>query len=235
MKIAIMQPYFFPYIGYFQLISAVDRFILLDKVQYISQGWINRNRILKPVYDDYIYIGIPAVKHSFQTLIKDIKAVPGEEWKTKIINQLAHYKKAPYYKVSCNLLLNCFQYSENDITRLNAHYLKAICDYIGINFRIEIQSEMDLDYSSVDSAEQRLVRLCQQLNASQYINPIGGSELYNKDQFEKFNIKLNFIQANLKEYNQQRKSFLPGLSILDVIMFNSPEEVRLMLKDYNLL
>lgn len=234
MRIAIMQPYFFPYIGYFQLINAVDRFILGNGVQYIYQGWINRNRILKPTENEFIYIRIPVVKHNFDTLIKDMKAVEGEDWKSKIISQFSHYKKAPYYKIVYDFLTECFVYSERDITRLNAHYLKAVCDYIGIKYKVEIQTEMNFDYSNVTSTGTRPIRLCEQMNATEYINPIGGIELYRKEEFLKSDIELKFIQSKITEYDQQRKSFVPGLSILDVMMFNSPNDIKMMLNNYEL-
>lgn len=235
MKIAIMQPYFFPFIGYFQLINAVDRFILGDCVQYIYQGWINRNRILKPAQDDFFYIRIPVNKHSFEIPIKDVNAVEGEEWKTKILSQFSHYKKAPYYKIVYDLLSHCFTYSDTNVARLNAHYLKAVCDYIGIDFKIEIQSEMDFDYSNVTCTGDRPIRMCEQMGASQYINPVGGNELYKKDEFAKSNIELSFMQANITPYDQRRESFVPGLSILDVMMFNSTNDIKLMLNNYDLL
>lgn len=235
MKIAIMQPYFFPYIGYFQLINAVDSFILGDDVQYIDRGWINRNRILKYGQDGFTYMGVPIVKHNYQTHIKDILAIEGKEWKTKILGQVSHYKKSPFFKAVYELLKYCFEYSERSITKLNGYYLKTVCDYIGIDFKMQMQSEMDFDYSNVTTTGNRPIRLCEQLGATEYINPIGGKELYSKAEFGESNITLRFMQANITEYDQQRGSFEPGLSILDVMMFNSPNDIKLMLKNYDLL
>lgn len=235
MKVAIMQPYFFPYIGYFQLINSVDRFILGDGVQYIYQGWINRNRILKPAKEGFCYIMIPVVKHSSKAVIQDIFAVDNDEWKEKIIRQLDHYKKtAPHYNSVRSLLCHCFATEEKNITKLNAYLLKAVCDYIGINFKIEIQSEMNFDYSMVHDTCERPIQMCKQIGATEYINPIGGRELYDKERFEAKNIKLSFFQSNPVIYNQCRDSFEPGLSILDVMMFNSPNDIKLMLNEYQL-
>jgi hypothetical protein len=235
MKVAIMQPYFFPYIGYFQLINSVDRFILGDEVQYIYQGWINRNRILKPVNEGSCYIMIPVVKHSSKAVIKDIHAVENNEWKEKVIRQFDHYKKkAPFYSSVRTLLTNCFAIEETNITRLNAICLKAVCDYIGIKYKVEIQSEMDFDYSMVHDTCERPIRMCEQMGATEYINPIGGQELYNRARFEAQNIKLSFFQSNPIVYDQNRSSFEPGLSILDVMMFNSASDIKLMLNEYQL-
>lgn len=234
MRIGIMQPYFFPYLGYFQLINAVDRFILFDDVQYIRHGWINRNRILKPV-EGHQYISIVLAEHNRGTLIKNMRGKNGPEWKQRILRQMEHYKKSsPYYMDVLGLLTNCFALEESNITRLNGHYLKLVCDYIGIGFRVEISSEMNMDYSEVQDAGEWALKISEQLGADCYINPSGGTELFDKIKFEKSNIKLSFLQAGLKEYNQFRNVFEPGLSIVDVMMFNSPAAIRVMLNDFHL-
>jgi hypothetical protein len=235
MKVAIMQPYFFPYLGYFQLIHAVDRFILGDDVQYIYQGWINRNRILKPDKEGFSFIMVPLVKHSHTTPIKNIHAVTGEEWKQKILRQIAHYKKAPFFAGVQALLKECFAISDTNIVSINAHCLKTVCQYIGIDYTIEIQSKMNFDYRNVQGRGDRPVRMCEQLGATEYINPAGGTELYSKSDFEKCGMQLHFLQTSLKPYNQNRPTFEPGLSIIDVMMFNSPADIRLMLNQYQLL
>lgn len=229
-----MQPYFFPYLGYFQLINATDRFILFDDVQYIRHGWINRNRILKPAEGNQ-YIVAPLAEHSRDAEIKAIKTVEGYAWKEKILRQLEHYKKkSPFYPEVCQLLARCFELNGTVITELNGHYLKLVCEYIGINFNIEISSQMNFDYSNVNGAGEWALRISEQLGATEYINPPGGIELFDKDQFEKSGIKLSFIHPKLKEYSQRRNTFEPGLSIIDILMFNAPETVRQMLNDYTI-
>ncbi len=236
MKVAIMQPYFFPYLGYFQLIHAVDRFILGDEVQYIYQGWINRNRILKPDKEGASFIMVPVVKHSHTTPIKCIEAVAGDEWKHKILRQVTHYKKkAPFFGPVQELLKSCLAPAETNIVRINAHALKTVCAYIGIRYHVEIQSEMNFDYSRVQGRGDRPIRMCEQLGASEYINPTGGVELYSKAAFAENGIELRFLQSSLKPYDQGRLTFEPGLSIIDVMMFNSPADIRLMLNNYQLL
>ena len=230
-----MQPYFFPYIGYFQLIQAADRFILFDDIQYIRHGWINRNRILKPG-EGWQYITLPLAAHTRDTLIKDIQSVDASANKEKILRQLQHYKKiAPYYKVVMALLEDCFAAPYNSIVEMNGHYLKAVCDYIGIDFRIELSSQMNFDYTQVQHAGEWALRMSEQLQAAAYINPEGGRELFNREQFEKSNISLCFLQSDLKAYNQRRTNFEPGLSIIDVMLFNEPAEIRNLLNDYQLV
>ena len=230
-----MQPYFFPYLGQFQLINAVDRFILGNDVQYIQYGWINRNRVLK-AQEGVQYVIMPLVKHSSKELIMNIKAVEGDEWKIKLLRQLEHYKKrSPYYAATMEVLKECFATAETAVTNINAHFYTVVCRYLGIPFKVEISSEMGFDYTGVDSPNDRVIAMCKQMGATEYLNPPGGTELYSREAFEQNNLKLGFIKPNLKEYNQQRPVFEPGLSIIDVMMFNSPADIQVMLNDFELV
>ena len=234
MKVSIMQPYFFPYLGYFQLIKNADRFILFDDVQYIRHGWINRNRTLKPV-EGWQYIVAPIQKHKRDDLIKDIQLKPGEEWKQKIFRQLEHYKKkAPYYEQTLELLNSCFQSNESNVTRFNANCLNVICQHLEIPFEVEISSEMNFDYSDVNDAGEWALRISEQLNASEYVNPSGGAELFSVEKFRNANIQLSFLNSELLPYSQKRDVFEAGLSILDVILFNGLENTKAMLDSYNI-
>jgi hypothetical protein len=231
-----MQPYFFPYIGQFQLIQAVDRFILCDDVQYIRHGWINRNRILKPCNGDaYQYIIVPVAKHCCNTPIRDIKVSEAHNWKETIFRQLEYYRKAPYFATIKKLLCHCLSTEETNIARLNGNCLKAVCDYIGIPFTIELSSGLNLDYSNVINTEDWAITICEQLDAHIYYNPPGGMDLYKKEDFRKKNIELHFVKPHLNEYDQNRTDFIPGLSIIDVMMFNNPAQIRCMLNEYQLV
>ena len=235
MKIGIMQPYFYPYIGYFQLIQAADRFVLFDDVQYIRHGWINRNRVLKPG-EGFQYIIVPLATHTRNTLIKDIQPADADKNKDKILRQIEHYKKtAPHYKTIRALMGDCFATKQNSIAEMNGDYLKAVCDYIGIDFKIELSSQMNFDYSQVQDAGEWALRMCQQLQVTEYINPAGGMELFDNAKFEKSNIRLRFLQPSLRNYNQRREHFEPGLSIIDVMMFNEPTEIKNLINDYQLV
>lgn len=235
MKVAIMQPYFMPYIGYFSLIEHADKFILFDVVQFIRHGWIERNRILKPS-EGWQYIKVPLEKHSRDMTIKEIRINNHIDWKVQILRQLEHYKKrAPFYTDVCTLLQDCFDTQESSIVELNARLLSKTCEYIGIEFNYDIFSEMDIRIGEVTHAGEWALRISEALQAAEYINPIGGVEIFDKKQFEKANIGLKFIKANLREYNQKRDAFESGLSIIDVMMYNSKEEIQKMVKEYEIL
>jgi len=236
MKAAIMQPYFYPYIGYFQLIHAADRFILFDDVQYIRHGWINRNRILKPGGEGFQYIIMPLAAHTRDTLIKEIQPADADKNKDKILRQLEHYKKtAPCYKAVRALIGDCFSMHQDTIGKMNGHYLKATCDYIGLDFKVELSSQMNFDYSRVKDAGEWALRICEQLQVKTYINPAGGMELFENSKFEESNIQLQFLQSGLKPYSQRREHFEPGLSIIDVMMFNEPAAIKDLINDYQLV
>ncbi len=236
MKIGIMQPYFFPYLGYFQLINTVDKFVLFDDVQYIRHGWINRNRILKPEAG-WQYIVAPLESHSQKTLIRDIRVKNQmQDWKDRILRQMVHYKKrAPHYESVIALLQKCFDTDEADICRFNRDCLLHVCEYLNISTSISISSELNLDYSEVNDAGEWALKICKQLRGVEYINPVGGKDIFQPWKFSQNNIKLSFLKSDLKPYSQKRSDvFEPGLSIIDVMMFNSPREIRSMLKLYEI-
>ena len=235
MKLAIMQPYFFPYLGYFSLIKHTDEFILLDEVQFIRHGWIERNRILKPC-EGWQYINVPLEKHSRETVIKEIRIRISENWEGLILKQLEHYKKiAPYYSVVIQFLDKIFNVEYESITRLNGHLLSETCKYLGINFSNKIYSEMRLNIETVNGPGDWALNISKAMNASEYINPLGGVEIFNPEAFSAANIKLTFLKINLTSYLQGKRFFEPGLSIIDVMMFNSPEEIYLQLDQFELV
>ena len=152
MKLGIMQPYFFPYLGYFDLINYSNRWIIFDTVQYIRHGWINRNRILKPG-EDWQYISVPLVKHQREILIKDVEISANRDWKTRVPAQLQHYKKkAPYFFKTYQLVEECLAVEERSISRLNTAILEKVCHHLGILFEYEYFSKMILELKSVKGA-----------------------------------------------------------------------------------
>ncbi len=233
MKLGIMQPYFLPYLGYFSLIKHTDQWVVFDTVQYIRHGWIERNRILKPA-DGWQYISIPLQKHHRNTLIKDIK-IRDEDWRARIFAQLNHYKKAPYFYSTIKVLEDCFNISTNDITLLNVHVLKQICKYLNINFNYQIFSEMNLSIVFVKAPGDWALNISKACHADTYINPPGGMDIFDSQAFKNAGIKLEFLSTNLTPYSQYRKTFEPGLSIIDVMMFNSVDEINNMLNNYQLI
>lgn len=233
MKIGIMQPYFFPYLGYFSLIKHTDRFILFDTVQFIRHGWIERNRILNP-NGDWQYIKVPLVKFSQSTIIKDIQINNNFGWREKIFAQLQHYKKkAPNYTIVIELLEDIFSADYFDIVSLDLNSLIKVADYLGINTSIEVFSSMGLAIEKVNAPDEWALNICKALgNVEEYWNPPGGASFFDKVKYEKAGIKLKFHSIKLTEYIQRQSIFILGLSIIDVMMFNSINDINEMLDNY---
>ncbi len=235
MKIAIMQPYFFPYIGYFQLINAVDKFIIFDVVQYIDKGWMNRNRILSQNLEkEWEYISVPIQNADKREIISHVKINNNQDWKNTILSKMTYCKKirAPFYNKTLDVLTEIFNRKYNTLVDLNTKSLDIICEYLGIDFKYKIASQIDYDYSSVNAKDEWALQIAIQEKAQVYYNPIGGMEFFSKDKYLNNNIKIFFLQTGDIYYKQSRRNFVPNLSIIDIMMFNSPEEISNMLNDY---
>lgn len=229
-----MQPYFFPYLGYFSLIKHTDRFILFDTAQFIRHGWIERNRILKPA-QGWQYIAVPVDRDSARTPINQVKIRNDPDWKGRIFRQLEHYKKrAPFYREVMALLDIALDTSLPGITELNQCALRASCDYLGMRHDICIFSQMALDVGESREPGDWALAICRALGASEYVNPPGGVELFNQEQYRSAGVPISFLKNNLNRYNQRRGVFEPGLSIIDALMFNDPESVKKLIEDYAL-
>jgi hypothetical protein len=236
MKVGIMQPYFFPYLGYFALIDSVDLFILLDEVQFIRHGWIERNRTLKPS-SGWQYIKCPLVKHPRETIIKNIRIRENEPWKEKINAQLVHYKKyAPNYYETKNLLDSIFDLDTIDLTIFNQHALTKICSYLDIRTPIEVFSSLQLEIKTPYTADDWALNICKAIGqVKTYINPIGGAAIFDKSKYLKEGIQLKFLEWYPTKYSQKRSDFENSLSIIDVLMFNSVKETRKMVENYAII
>lgn len=232
MKLGIMQPYFLPYIGYWQLLNAVDKYIIYDDVNYINRGWVNRNRILQD--EKIIYFNVPLLKASQNKLISEIEV--NHDTKIKIKNlrtvELA-YKKAPYFKDVFPLITEITENTEMYLSQYLAESIKIICDYLGITTELILSSSIKKDIEL--KGEDKILEICRLLHATEYYNAVGGQELYSYEHFEKQNMQLKFIKTNSIEYSQFKGEFQPNLSILDVMMFNSVEEIQRMLSEYTII
>jgi len=232
MKIGIMQPYFFPYIGYFALIKAVDKFVLYDDVAYIKNGWINRNRIKVGNNDNYITV--PVTNASTNYLINEVKIVNYVNFKTRLFKTLEqNYKKAPSYIRIIDLLMDIFRGSFDYMNDLNRKALSGVIDYLDIN--TEVITSSSINKNKELRSEAKVIDICKVLNGDVYINPIGGRELYSKENFQKEGICLKFIKMNDIIYEQGKGDFIPNLSIIDVLMWNLKEDVKGMLNNYVLI
>lgn len=236
MKIAIMQPYFFPYLGYFGLIKNTDRWIVFDTPQFIYHGWIERNRVIKPV-DGWQYINVPLKKHSRVTSIKDIEIRNTEKWEELILAKLTVYKNiAPNYKVVIDLLNNVFSKKAEHICKLNCIILESICQFLDIKWNYNIYSEMDLLVDKVNAPDEWALNICKAIGGvTEYWNLPGGKDFFYTKKYTDNNITIRFFKQNLQSYNQNRKYFEPGLSIIDILMFCSSEEINEMLNNYEFI
>ena len=233
MIIGIMQPYFMPYIGYFQLINSVDEFVIYDNIQYTKKGFINRNRILSNGTDQLF--SLPLKKDSdYLNVVERELSGSWEKDKNKILNTInSSYSKAPYFKQSFDLISKCLDNPEVNLFRFIYDSIVSINEYLDIKTKVIISSTIDTDHTL--KSQDKVLAICKERNATQYINSIGGVELYNKETFKQNNIELNFIKSNLIQYKQFNNEFIPWLSIIDVLMFNSKEEINKYLNEYTLI
>jgi hypothetical protein len=233
MKIAIMQPYFFPYIGYFQLINAVDEFVIYDEIEYSKKGWINRNRILVNGKDEYITL--PLKKASDYLFVND--RYLADTWdveKNKNLNHIKEsYRKASYFNDIYPMIENCFQFQNKNLFEFIFNSINVVNSYLEIKTPIIPVSTLSIDKEL--KAENKVIEICKTRKANKYINPIGGIKLYSKEMFLKNNIELYFLKSNDIKYKQFNNEFVPWLSIIDVMMFNSVEEIKCLFKNYTLI
>lgn len=233
--LGIQQPYFFPYIGHFALINYVDHYIFFDTPQYERRSWMNRNRILNP-NSDFSYINVPLEKAPQKTAICDMKIDNSQEWREQIFAQLTIYKKkAPYYNKTIEFLKEVLSPDFSTLSELNIHTTKEVCRYIGINTSFDTFSELKLDLEDVNAPDEWALRITEALNYDTYVNALGGMEFFDRSKYTNAGINLKFMKTELKPYVQRIGRFVEGLSIIDVMMFNTVEEIQELLTHYTLL
>lgn len=221
MRLAIMQPYFFPYIGYFQLIAAVDQFVVYDKIKYTKKGWINRNRMLQNGKD--VMFTLPLKNDSDYLDVCERELAVGFK-RDKMLNQFkAAYRRAPYFSQTFPLLEQIMRYDDTNLFSFLHNSIVKTCTHLGIATEIRISSDIAIDHELKN--QDKVLALCEAVGASTYVNAIGGRELYSNETFGGKEIELKFIQSRPFEYAQLGDAFVPWLSIIDVMMFNSPEQV----------
>ncbi len=227
-----MQPYIFPYIGYFQLIGAVDKFIFYDDVNFINKGWINRNNIL--VNGKAHLFTIPLMDASQNKRINEIALFEDESWKNKFLKTVEHaYKKAPYISEVILLIKDVLYSGLTQIQQLTKTSITLVSQFLDLETKFVESSSQYNNFQL--KGQNRILDICIKENADQYINPIGGQEIYSKELFDGSGLKLSFIRSNLTSYRQLGNEFVPNLSIIDVLMFNSKKAVKSMLGEYQLI
>ncbi len=227
-NLSINQPYFFPYIGYFQLIHASDKFISLEDVNFITGGWINRNRIL--INGAPAYLSVPLMDASQNRKINETRVLKEDGWKDNILKKLRmSYSRAPFYSDCFKLVSNTLNIDSELISDIAFQSILEVCNYAGLRREFgksSAQNEL--------KGEEKIIGICHSEKADSYINLPGGENIYNKDSFSKRGIALKFIEPEIREYKQFRSPFVPALSIIDVLMFNSPSAVMEMISSYTL-
>jgi len=232
MKIAVMQPYFLPYIGYFQLINLVDKFVILDDVQFINKGWINRNYILQK--NKPLLFTIPVSKMNSKSLISETKVFYDSGKISKFLKSVKlNYSSSPFFKEVFYLLENIFRKKYSGISGLALSGLYSVNDYLNINTNIIKSSSVYKNQQL--KGEERIIDICRQEGADEYYNLSGGVDIYSKEKFESENIKLKFIKTKEIRYKQFENEFTGPLSIIDNLMFYSPEEVKKSLLEFEIL
>jgi len=234
MKVAIMQPYVFPYIGYFQLIQAVDTFVFYNDVNFIKKGYINRNSIL--VNDESYQFTIPCKRVSQNKLIKDVELYLDEKTRLKFLKTLSQaYQEAPYFSVVFPLLDHFFKNNESlTISEFAIESILLIAKYLDLQKKWIISSESH-EASKHLIKEYRILDIAKKEGASAYINPIGGYHLYSKKHFKSEEMALYFIKSLPIIYKQFSSEFVPSLSIIDILMFNNKDKVKELLNQYELI
>ena len=232
-RVAIMQPYFLPYVGYFHLINSVDEFVIYDNIQYTKKGWINRNRILVNGSDKILTL--PLKKDSDYLDVKDrFLADSWDKEKIKMLNQIkAAYRKAPYYDKVLPIISSIFELPNTNLFEFILGSLHLLNSYLRISTKITISSDVNIDHTL--KGRDKVVAICKKLNGSTYVNAIGGQELYDIQDFKNKGLDLMFIKSPFLDYKQYNDKFIPWLSILDVLMFNKRRDIGDYLNNYTLI
>lgn len=234
MKAAIMQPYFFPYISYYQLINDVDSFVFLDDVNFIVRGWINRNNIL--LNGKAHLISISLNKPSRNKLICETTLNFSQRNRNKLLRTIqAAYSRAPYFENFYPIFKEILFYEQEDLTSFLYNSFVKTCEYVGIKTTFIRSSEIEKDESL--KSEKRIIEICKKLETKMYVNLSGGKHLYDKCDFESEGLKLRFINTFFNEicYKQYDSIFTGNLSFIDILMFNSQEEIINLLNQYSLV
>ncbi|SEC60335.1 WbqC-like protein family protein [Rhizobiales bacterium GAS191] len=236
MKLGIMQPYFFPYLGHFALIAAVDEWIVFDVTQYTRRSWINRNRVLH-AEGNWQYISVSLKNSSSQINIVEAEIVDSRRMEKHVLGKISHYKRhAPYYGPVCEIVRSTFAGLVNDsLVSLNVRGLSTVCNYLGLPFRYRVCSQLGIDRPEKPGAGEWAPWIAAKLGADVYINPIGGRELFKSSDFDKRGVSLWFLDFEPFIYDTPGYTFEKSLSILDVLMWNSPAAIVRALRKNSLL
>lgn len=230
---AVMQPYVFPYIGYFHLIQASSVFVFYDDVHFVKRGWINRNRILYQGTE--ILFTVPLLKASQNKLINEIAPSIDERWRNKFFKQLQQsYKRAPFFSEAIEAVMAPFSRNYDDVTDLSIESIATVYRYLGSEFNYTKSSVFSPETQGIDKAD-RLIEMTKKLGLTSYVNAPGGRSLYSKEYFQSKGVSLSFIESQSVQYDQYDQAFIPWLSIIDVLMFCPKEKVLEFFSAYSVV
>jgi len=226
LQVGIMQPYFFPYIGYFALIANTDLWVVFDTSQYTPKSWINRNRILHPS-GGWMYLTVPLANSSQSIVIREANILDIASTKVSLLGKLSHYRKrAPFYSQVSELVADAFDGMRSDsLVECNLAGLQQVCRYLGLDFDYQVCSQMGLDLGEVEHPGGWAPAIAGAVGASSYLNPSGGKALFDPEEFSSRNIELKLLEMPEFEYDTGSFGFEPALSIIDVMMWNSPSAI----------
>ena len=221
MRLGIMQPYFAPALGYFDLISLCDKWVVFDVADYRPKSWMVRNRILHPSSGSQ-YIKAQTGKVHRGTPIRDVRLAPGRDWRDLILRQVEHYRrKAPFFDDTFQLLEHCLDTETDSLAKLSVQILDEVCQSLDIPFSYSFFSEMDLTIGPIEGPGDWALRISEAMGATEYVNPPGGRELFDSDAFTRADVKLTIREFEDLRYEPRGYQFIPTLSIVDVMMWNS--------------
>ena len=235
MKLAVMQPYFFPYSGYFSLIHSVDHFMFFDDVQYNKKSWMSRNRLLNIEKEDPYFIRPALIKPEYRMLFTNVKLDNNENWKLKLLEQMNGYKnKAPFFPEIRTLMEKILEKEYEYLTAFNINSIIEISKTLGFTTKFDKYTDYNFWFEEKPGEGDWGRVIAKELSASHYINSPGGESFILPEAFSKINLKLGFIQPNLKSYKQMTSEFIPGLSIIDMLLFNGFEQTAALISEYDI-
>ena len=235
MKLGIMQPYFFPYVGHFALIAAVDEWIVFDVTQYTPKTWMNRNRILHPK-EGWQYVSVPLANSSINIKTHEARVLDVAAARSSLLGKLSAFRQAPRYAQVKRLVEDAFARVRTDsLCELNTYALAAVCEYLGLPFRHRLCSQLGLDFPAHMQPGQWAPFVCSALSASAYVNPAGGRELFDPSDFARIGVELQFAEFDELRYEPAPWRYEPHLSILDVLLWNDASQVADALRTHTRL
>jgi hypothetical protein len=235
-RMGMMQPYFFPYLGYFALIRATDRWVVFDTPQYIRRGWVNRNRVLSSGQPDWKYVRVAVSKAPQATPISRMQVADRAGIFASVVQCLDDYRcrKAPFYLETMRLLNDCLDDPPGDLPSFLVSCLHKTCHHLGLRFEPQLYSDLPMTMSVHSKPGDWALATAIHLDATEYINPPGGRDLFDVRAFNAAGIQLSFLNHRLPRYSQSQSEFVSGLSIIDVLMWNGRDSTRRMVDDYQI-